>query len=74
MRFVVPLALIVAGFVALTSFALARSSRSGASCNAVPIVEPAAVDCTASERLCENWLKGRAAYRATFPNSGQTCG
>jgi hypothetical protein len=74
MRIIVPLALVAAGFAAVSSFALARGSKPIDSCSAAPVVEPAVEACTASERLCENWLKGRAAYRAAFPNSGRQCG
>jgi hypothetical protein len=74
MRIIVPIALVAAAFAALSSFAFARGSKPVDSCSAAPVVEQVAESCTVSERLCENWLKGRATYRATFPNSGRTCG
>lgn len=74
MRVFVPLAVVAAGFAVLSSLALARGSKPIASCNAAFVIEPAAEHCTASARLCENWLKGRAAFGATFPNSGRQCG
>lgn len=75
MRIVVPFAIIgVASLGALSSFALARGSKPIDSCSASAVIESEAVNCTASARLCENWLKGRATYRATFPNSDRTCG
>jgi hypothetical protein len=74
MRIVIPLTLVAAGFAAISSLALARGSKPIDSCSAAAVAEPVVEICTASERLCENWLKGRAAYRATFPNAGRTCG
>jgi hypothetical protein len=74
MRIIVPLALVAAGFAALSTLALARVSKPLDSCSAAPVVEPAGETCTAGERLCENWLKGRATYRATFPGPARTCG
>jgi hypothetical protein len=74
MRIIVPLTLVVAGFAGLSSLALARGSKPISACSAAAVIEPAAERCTASARLCENWLKGREAFRATFPNYGQQCG
>jgi hypothetical protein len=74
MRIILPLTLIAAGVAALSSLALAGGSKSTDSCSEPRVVEPAVESCAASERLCENWLKGRAVYRATFSNSGRTCG
>lgn len=76
MRFVAPLVLIAAAFGALSTFALARGSKPAESCAVVevePVADTAEI-CTASEKLCENWLKGRAAYRNTFVKAAQTCG
>ena len=75
MRIILPLTLVAAGLAALSSLALAGGSKTADSCTP-RVVEPApAVEsCAGSERLCENWLKGRAVYRATFSNSSRTCG
>jgi len=73
MRVAVPLAFVAAGFAALTSFALARSEKPAASCDATPVLEDASETCTASARLCDNWARGRATFRATFVKAGQGC-
>jgi hypothetical protein len=74
MRIILPLTLVAAGFAALSSLALAGGSKPTDSCSAPRAAEPAVESCAGSERLCENWLKGRAVYRATFSNSGHACG
>jgi hypothetical protein len=73
MRVAVPLAIVAAGLAALTSFALAHSEKSVAACDARPAIEQASEMCTASARLCENWERGRATFRATFVKSAHAC-
>jgi hypothetical protein len=73
MRVLVPLIIVAAGFAAVSTFAFARGEKPAA-CNAAPSIESSAENCTASAKLCENWLKGRATFRATFPKASQPCG